>query len=509
MASGRGASPRLIRGTPPAATRISQPATSIPTLDPGLWTLAPPSGTSYPSRRQTTTPATIVATGAPVSFQPANGVFLDSERNRAGSTVQVFFGSNRVTSAGEPAERVPPGSRKPSPGRPRRAPQTASQGELARDDQPVVDDRSGCLEADDPERRRVEVHRLLVLVVRRVVGGDGIDRAVGRDPRRGPRVSERSRSGGFIFELVEKPERETSSSVSTRWCGATSQVTASPRALASRTSSSERPTDRWATCSRPPASSATSRSRATAAVSAIAGWAGSRRRVETAPSCMGAPRGERRVFRMLHDRQPEEARVLEGAPQERAVGEPLAVVGESDGAGDLHLAELGQLLALLSLRDGADRIEPRAGDAAPFGRDELEDGPVVGHRVRVRHRADGGETARRRCLQACRDRLGVLAAGLPQVRVQVDEAGQDEKPFRVQDFRVREPAGFGPTSATVPPINRTSRSRSIPAAGSTRRPPRTSSARLTSPSPLPRRGPWRAGTAPPCARRHRWRPARG
>ncbi len=66
-------------------------------------------------------------------------------------------------------------------------------------------------------------------------------------PARSACRSASERSGGFILVLVEKPVSATASSVSSRWCGVTSQVTGRPRALPLRTSSRQPAVDRWAT----------------------------------------------------------------------------------------------------------------------------------------------------------------------------------------------------------------------------------------------------------------------
>ena len=71
----------------------------------------------------------------------------------------------------------------------------------SRVDQPVEHQRHARLEADDAERRAVELDELLVRVVRRVVGGDHVDGAVG-DPSSMASRSAASRSGGFIFTFV-------------------------------------------------------------------------------------------------------------------------------------------------------------------------------------------------------------------------------------------------------------------------------------------------------------------
>ena len=59
--------------------------------------------------------------------------------------------------------------------------------------EPIETQRHGRLEADDAERRAVELDVLLVVVVRRVIGGDHVDAAVG-DARRASRRDRRARA---------------------------------------------------------------------------------------------------------------------------------------------------------------------------------------------------------------------------------------------------------------------------------------------------------------------------
>ena len=67
----------------------------------------------------------------------------------------------------------------------------------------------------------------------------------------------------------------------------------------------------------------------------------------------------------------------------------------------------------------------------------LADGPAVVDGIGVGHRAHGGETAGGGRGQARVDGLGVLAAGLAQVGVEVDESRQNETARGVEDLRIR------------------------------------------------------------------------
>jgi hypothetical protein len=143
---------------------------------------------------------------------------------------------------------------------------------------------------------------------------------------------------------------------------------------------------------------------------------------------------ERGILRVLDDRHSEEASVLEGVSQKRPIGEPLPVIRERDRARDPHLAELRELLPELAAGDRADGIEPCPRLAPRLGRHELGDRPVVHDGIGIGHRADGGEASGRGGPQPRSDRLRVLAAGLPEVGVQVDESRHHDEPRGVEDL---------------------------------------------------------------------------
>ena len=68
--------------------------------------------------------------------------------------------------------------------------------------------------------------------------------------------------------------------------------------------------------------------------------------------------------------------------------------------------------------------------------DVVGDDRAVGDRVGVGHREHRGVAAQSRCGRTGFDVLGVLAAGLAQVGVQVDETGQQDLAGRVDDVGV-------------------------------------------------------------------------
>ena len=105
-------------------------------------------------------------------------------------------------SAGAPSASDPPGTLQD----PRRVHRQQLDEPRQRDDagvhEPVEAQRHRRLEADDAERRAVELDVLLVVVMRRVIGGDDVDAAVDDARCSIASRSAASRSGGFIFTFV-------------------------------------------------------------------------------------------------------------------------------------------------------------------------------------------------------------------------------------------------------------------------------------------------------------------
>ena len=151
------------------------------------------------------------------------------------------------------------------------------------------------------------------------------------------------------------------------------------------------------------------------------------------------PRGVRALVRDRAERQPrflgvlrdehaQRVGVFEGAAHHQRVVHAFAVVGEHPHPGDTggHRAHLGELLAGQADRDRSDRVDVDQADLLPAPPHVVGDHHRVRHRVRVRHREN------RRVAAECRgggtgfDGLGVLAARFAQVRVQVDEARQQD-----------------------------------------------------------------------------------
>ena len=233
----------------------------------------------------------------------------------------------------------------------------------------------------------------------------------------------------------------------------TSAVTCTPRDFAQRRISTEPAVDTWQTCSRAPTWPASSTSRAMIASSAAAGQP-----VRPEPGRAVAlvhlrADGEPRLLGVLGDDAVERLHVLQRPAHQRRVADAVPVVGEDPhaGGGVGHRAELGQPLALQPDGDRADRDDVDQPGLLAEPPDLLDDAGGVGDRVGVGHRVHGGEPAQRRGAAAGLDGLGVLAAGLAQVGVQVDQAGQRDQPGGVDHLGARHGQG-SPIAAIRPSL---------------------------------------------------------
>ncbi len=115
----------------------------------------------------------------------------------------------------------------------------------------------------------------------------------------------------------------------------------------------------------------------------------------------------------------------------------MPVVGEHPHAGRAvgHRAEFGQLLPGDPDGDRPDRADVGVPVLLPEAPDLLDHAGGVGDRRGVGHRVHRGEPAERGGLGAGLHGLGVLPAGLAQMGVQVDQAGQRDQPVALDDVR--------------------------------------------------------------------------
>src|SRR5215475_14950820 len=100
------------------------------------------------------------------------------------------------------------------------------------------------------------------------------------------------------------------------------------------------------------------------------------------------------ILAMIDYSEIEIARIFQRAPHDSRIGHGLPVVADRYYAGRLHLTDLGQLFAFRSLSDRADWKDVGEFRRAALFDDEASDRRIVVDRLRVRHAADGRETAR-------------------------------------------------------------------------------------------------------------------
>ena len=215
----------------------------------------------------------------------------------------------------------------------------------------------------------------------------------------------------------------------------TSAVTSMPWALAQRTTSTEPAVETWATWTRLPVCRASMTSRATMVSSAMPGQPGRPSRPESSPSWQQALGPARWGSCACWETTPPKARTYSSARRmTRGVVDALAVVGEhaDPGPAAVHQPQLGELLAGQALGDRADRLDVDQTGGPPEVEDPLGGLGGVGDRAGVRHGEDRGEPAHGRRRRAGGDGLGVLAPGLAQVGVQVDQPGQGDQPVGVE-----------------------------------------------------------------------------
>ena len=131
------------------------------------------------------------------------------------------------------------------------------------------------------------------------------------------------------------------------------------------------------------------------------------------------------VLAVVHDGAAELYGVVHDAAHHAGVLDAAAVVGEGHGAVGAHVAHLGEHLALEAAGARAGHVHAAHAGRGGAVADELDAGGGVGDGVGVGHADDVGEAAVHRGAAAGGDVLLVLEAGLPQVDVDVDQAGHE------------------------------------------------------------------------------------
>ena len=203
---------------------------------------------------------------------------------------------------------------------------------------------------------------------------------------------------------------------------------------------------------RAPVSRDSSRSRWTISSSASAGHPGNPSSLQQRPSCITAP-WVRRATSQCWARtmsRPSEYSIARRMSSGSCTPLPSSVKIRTPARDEL--AERRERFAGPTHRDAAGRQHFAQTGLLALGPHELDDATRVLRRVGVRHRHDRRESAERRGPAAGLDRLGLLATGLAQVGVEVDEAGRDDAAAGVEHLvgaRLRRRHRRPPTIATV------------------------------------------------------------
>ena len=142
-------------------------------------------------------------------------------------------------------------------------------------------------------------------------------------------------------------------------------------------------------------------------------------------------RGEARLFRVLDDQQVEGLGVAQGPAHHQGIGDRLGGVGERHGAGRGEQAHLGHALAPEPLGEGAVRVDVDEAGFAPARDHELDQGGVVDHRLGVGQTRHGGDPAGRGREARRHHGFLVFLAGLAQLHPHVHEARGEAVPAAI------------------------------------------------------------------------------
>ena len=175
-------------------------------------------------------------------------------------------------------------------------------------------------------------------------------------------------------------------------------------------------------------------------------------------ACMGVPAAGQRLLLAVHgDHPPGDRVVLQRPAHDACRRDRPAVVGEGRRAGVGECPQLGELGAVLALRQRSHEAD---GDlslllrARPQAAQRVR---IVDHGVGVRDRQDRAVPSRGCSRGARRDRLLVLAPRRAEMDVRVDERRRENRPVRLDDsvlVRVQPLAELGNHAVVDPHIER-------------------------------------------------------
>ena len=145
---------------------------------------------------------------------------------------------------------------------------------------------------------------------------------------------------------------------------------------------------------------------------------------------------KRRIFAVINHRQIERVAIVHHLAHQARGGDGLAVVADGDDSGVFHRGDFRERFAFAADRGRADRPDAHAARGRGAFDDGARDRGVVIHRLRVRHAADGGESAAGGGARAGFDGFGHFLARLAQMAVKINEAGRDDQAGGVENFGI-------------------------------------------------------------------------
>ena len=144
--------------------------------------------------------------------------------------------------------------------------------------------------------------------------------------------------------------------------------------------------------------------------------------------------GEIQILFMGDHRHAQHRRILHRPAHQLPVRHGLTVIADAHAARGTKIGQLRQLFPFQGPAHRTDRIHPARAIPRRLGDDHLRYGPLVVRGKGVGHRADSGVAARYGCASSGGDGLLVLLPRLAQVRVQIDESRDDDEARGIDHF---------------------------------------------------------------------------
>ena len=144
-----------------------------------------------------------------------------------------------------------------------------------------------------------------------------------------------------------------------------------------------------------------------------------------------------RIFFVRDHRNAQHRRVFQRPSHELRVPDRFSVVADPDASGGTKIGNLRQLFPFQSSAHRPDGIHATRAVPRRLGNDHLGHGALVVRRNRVGHRANCRVAAGDGGARSGGDRLLVLLPRFAEMRMQIDEAGNDHQSGGIDDFAGR------------------------------------------------------------------------